>query len=185
MIKYAKITNEQTGLCEVGIGTNAEFYQAIGMTELDVQQSDIDNAWYLAEKCPMKTDKQKEKEERDRIDALCLTRSDVERAIYADKGMDFDDLIEYVKANVPTMNTKALKIELRANNFYRKHTYINQLATVLGYTSEDLDYLFQNKALPEKVTEPEQPAEPTTEENSVVEKATLVHSTVKEDGADE
>lgn len=169
MIKYAKITNEQTGLCEVGIGTNAEFYQSIGMTELDVQQSDIDNAWYLTEKCPMKTDEQKAKEERDRIDALCLTRSDVERAIYADKGMDFDDLIEYVKTNVPAMDVKALKIELRANNFYRKHPYINQLGTVLGYTSDDLDYLFQNKALPEKVTEPEQSTEPTTEENSVVE----------------
>ena len=91
--------------------------------------------------------------ERDRIDALCLTRSDVERAIYADKGMDFDDLIEYVKANVPTMDIKALKIELRANNFYRKHPYINQLGTVLGYTSDDLDYLFQYKTLPEKTND--------------------------------
>mgnify|MGYP004535653711 CR=1 FL=1 len=169
MIKYAKITNEQTGLCEVGIGTNAEFYQSIGMIELDVQQSDIDKAWYLTEKCPMKTDEQKAKEERDRIDALCLTRSDVERVIYADKGMDFDGLIEYVKTNIPAMDVKALKIELRANNFYRKHPYINQLGTVLGYTSDDLDYLFQNKALPEKVTKSEQPTEPTTEENSVAE----------------
>lgn len=131
------------------------------------------------------TEQELQQQERDRIDALCLTRSDVERAIYADKGMDFDDLIEYVKANVPTMNIKALKIELRANNFYRKHPYINQLGTVLGYTSDDLDYLFQNKALPEKVTETEQPAEPTTEENSVVEKATPAHSTIKEDDADE
>ena len=64
MIRYAKIINEQTGLCVVGIGTNAEFYQSIGMTELDVQQSDIDNSWYLTEKCPMKTDEEKEKEER-------------------------------------------------------------------------------------------------------------------------
>lgn len=165
MIKYAKITNEQTGLCEVGIGTNAEFYQSIGMTELDVQQSDIDNSWYLAKKCPMKTDEQKAKEERDRIDALCLTHSDVERAIYADKGMDFDDLIEYVKTNVPTMDVKRLKIELRANNFYRKHPYINQLGTVLGYASDDLDYLFQNKALPEKI------AEPAEVETSVVGKS--------------
>ena len=131
------------------------------------------------------TEEELQQQERDRIDALCLTRSDVERAIYADKGMDFDDLVEYVKTNIPTMDVKALKIELRANNFYRKHPYINQLGTVLGYTSDDLDYLFQNKALPEKVTEPEQPAEPTTEENSVVEKATPVHSTVKEDDADE
>ena len=59
MIKYAKVINEQTGLCEVGTGTNSKFYQSIGMTKLDVQQSDIDNAWYLTEKCPMKTDEEK------------------------------------------------------------------------------------------------------------------------------
>ena len=59
MIKYAKVINEQTGLCEVGTGTNSKFYQSIGMTKLDVQQSDIDNNWYLTEKCPMKTDEEK------------------------------------------------------------------------------------------------------------------------------
>ena len=59
MLKYAKITDEQTGLCEVGIGTNTEFYQSIGMTEQDVLQSDIDGNWYLADKCPRKTDEEK------------------------------------------------------------------------------------------------------------------------------
>lgn len=59
MIKYAKIINQEIGLCEVGTGTNAEFYQSIGMTLLDVQQSDIDGAWYLTEKCPMKSDEEK------------------------------------------------------------------------------------------------------------------------------
>ena len=58
MIKYAKIINEQTGLCEVGIGTNAEFYQSIGMTELDVTQSNIDNEWYLTSMCPNKPEEQ-------------------------------------------------------------------------------------------------------------------------------
>lgn len=55
MLKYAKITDEQTGLCEVGTGTNAEFYQSIGMTEQDVCQSSVDGNWYLSEKCPQKT----------------------------------------------------------------------------------------------------------------------------------
>lgn len=58
MIKYAKVINEQTGLCEVGTGTNSKFYTSIGMTNQDVQQSDIDNNWYLSEKCPMKTDEE-------------------------------------------------------------------------------------------------------------------------------
>ena len=52
MLKYAKIINEETGLCEVGMGTNVEFYQSLGMVMLDVEQSEKDNAWYLEEKCP-------------------------------------------------------------------------------------------------------------------------------------
>ena len=99
------------------------------------------------------TEEELRQQKRGRIDALCLTRSDVERAIYADKGMDFDDLVEYVKTNIPTMDVKALKIELRAGNFYRKHPYINQLGTALGYTSDDLDYLFQYKTLPENTND--------------------------------
>ena len=64
MIKHAKIVNEKTGLCEVGTGTNVLFYHSIGMTELDVQQSDIDNCWYLTEKCPMKSDDEKAQERK-------------------------------------------------------------------------------------------------------------------------
>ena len=37
MFKYAKITNEKTKQCEVGLGTNIAFYKKIGMTELDVE----------------------------------------------------------------------------------------------------------------------------------------------------
>lgn len=62
MFKYAKVINNETGLCEVGIGTNSQFYISIGMTELDVQQSDIDKNWYLSDKCPMKTDEEKLKQ---------------------------------------------------------------------------------------------------------------------------
>ena len=75
MIKYARITNQETGLCEVGLGTNSSFYQSIGMTPLDVQQSDIDGSWYLADKCPMKTDEQKELEEKNGSkEEICCTR---------------------------------------------------------------------------------------------------------------
>ena len=88
-------------------------------------------------------------EERARLDALSLTAADVERAIYKAKGMDFDDLIEAVK-DVPGMDIKALKIELRANNFFRNHPYINQIGALLGYSSDDLDYLFLHKEFPIK-----------------------------------
>ena len=46
MLKYAKVINEENKLCEVGIGTNIEFYESIGMTEQEVEQG-YDGAWYL------------------------------------------------------------------------------------------------------------------------------------------
>lgn len=101
--------------------------------------------------------------ERERLDMLSLTAADVERAIYKAKGMDFEDILELVKTN-PDIDIKALKIELKANNFYRGNPYINQVGALLGYTSDDLDYLFVNKSLP-LVNNPEQ----TNEGNSDVE----------------
>ena len=50
---YAKIIDEETKQCEVGIGTNAEFYKSIGMTEMDVEQG-YDGNWYVAGYAPQK-----------------------------------------------------------------------------------------------------------------------------------
>lgn len=149
MIKYCKIINNEKGLVEIGTGTNANFYKSIGMTQLDVQQSDIDGAWYLTDKCPMKTDEQKAQEEAQRIAMLNLTAADVERAIYKAKGLDFDDILTLVEAQplaedgTPQIDIKALKIELKANNFYRGNPYINQVGTLLGLTSQQLDEFFK------------------------------------------
>lgn len=52
MLKYAKITNEKTKQCEVGLGTNISFYEKIGMTELDVEQGY--DGWYLKGYAPQK-----------------------------------------------------------------------------------------------------------------------------------
>lgn len=133
MIKYAKITNEETGLCEVGLGTNAEFYQSIGMTQLDVQQSDIDNAWYLAEKCPMKTDEQKELEEKERIQELFMTRSDFFDGTIDAWGIGEDELLLVIKQVLDLLpfdektERKALNNFKNALNFYRKHTLFSLL----------------------------------------------------------
>lgn len=53
MLKYAKITNQETKQCEVGIGTNVEFYKSIGMTDMDVEQG-YDGAWYVKGYAPSK-----------------------------------------------------------------------------------------------------------------------------------
>lgn len=53
MLKYAKIVNEQTKECDVGIGTNTEFYKSIGMSEMDVEQA-YNGSWYIVGYAPEK-----------------------------------------------------------------------------------------------------------------------------------
>ena len=38
---------------------------------------------------------------------------------------------------------QGLEIELKANNFYRGNPYINQVGTLLGLTSQQLDEFFE------------------------------------------
>lgn len=95
---YGTVIDNNTGLCSIGTGTNIEFYKSIGMVELDVQQSDIDNAWYLAEKCPMKSDEQKIKEEQDKINHLTMTALDF--ITYIKKaGVSDEIILQYLQAN--------------------------------------------------------------------------------------
>ena len=54
MIKYAKLINEETKQCEVGIGTNDEFYKSIGLIEMDVEYCDWNGSWYLTGYAPEK-----------------------------------------------------------------------------------------------------------------------------------
>ena len=82
--------------------------------------------------------------ERERIALLNMTGADVERAIYKVKGIDFDDILAMVKDN-PTIDEKALKIEFKANNFFRGNPYIEQVGSLLGFTSEMLDKFFDTK----------------------------------------
>lgn len=56
MIKYAKIVNEETKVCQVGIGTNDKFYQAMGMTKLDVEQA-YNGQWYIKGFAPAEPEK--------------------------------------------------------------------------------------------------------------------------------
>lgn len=83
--------------------------------------------------------------EKERIGKLFLTRADVERGIYQAKGMDFDDILAFVTANPPEgLDIKALKIELKANNFYRGNPYVDTIGALLGFTSEQLDKFFMD-----------------------------------------
>ena len=62
MKKYAKIINQETKQCEVGIGTNEKYYKSLGMTLQDVEQGK-DNNWYLVGYAPKQTEDERLKAE--------------------------------------------------------------------------------------------------------------------------
>lgn len=98
-------------------------------------------------------EQREQQQERERLDSLFLTPSDVERALYKAKGMDFEDLKALIQSQAPSIDMKALSIEFRANNFYRGVVVggmrlIDVVGALLGYTPSDMDYLFEHKELP-------------------------------------
>lgn len=131
----------------------------------------------------MTVDEQKEKQnkaERERLDSLTLTPADVERALYKAKAMDFDDLKVLITEKLPDIDTKALAIEFRAKDFYRGATIadgtrlFDVVGALLGYTSDNMDYLFENKELPKNdnstdTTQPDTVSDEVETENTDTE----------------
>lgn len=90
------------------------------------------------------TQEELNQQERNRKDMLALTRCDVLKALYQAKGITPNDIKALLKDNVEAL------IELEyAQNFYRGHPIIKAIGEQLGFTSDDLDYLFENKKFKE------------------------------------
>ena len=99
--------------------------------------------------------KQKQaQEERQRLNLLNLTKADVLLALYEDKGLTPDDIKTMLKDNVPAL----IKFDY-ASSYYRGDEVVNALGLALGYTTEEMDYLFENKKFPEKPVEPVEPSD--------------------------
>ena len=100
MIKFAKVKDKLTGLCNVGLGSNTDFYKSIGMVELDVEQSEKDNQWYLATQCPHYTPEEKEEMERERINNLTMTALDF-IGVLQSFGLTLEQINAYLESNLP------------------------------------------------------------------------------------
>ena len=102
------------------------------------------------------TEEEKQAQEQERITMLSLTSADVERGIYKATGKDFDDVVAFVTQLQPEgLDIKALKIELKANNFYRGNPYVDEVGKLLGFSKEQLDRFFETgdyKMLVDEVT---------------------------------
>ena len=91
MKKFAKILDNESKLCSIGIGTDTEFYRSIGMSEMEVEQA-YDGSWYVKGFAPEKPVEEKEARVRqvrnqylEQTDKYMITDypvSDEERALY-------------------------------------------------------------------------------------------------------
>lgn len=131
--------------------TREELEQALQfMVYTDIEETDITYELYGGEYL---TPEEIAVKERQRLDALTLTPADVERALYKEKKMDFDDLKALIAEQLPQVDIKGLSIEFRAKDFFRGAEangmrLFDVVGALLGYTPEDMDYLFENKELP-------------------------------------
>lgn len=106
MIKYAKVTNEETKECQVGTGTNIEFYKKIGLTEMEVEQA-YNGQWYLNGYAPAKPEPTLEEQVAKLEAETGLTRVMREMVLVENSGAS-----DYVKAKAQEIEDLAQ--ELRA-----------------------------------------------------------------------
>ena len=100
MLKYAKIINEETKLCEVGLGTNAEFYKSIGMIEMDVEQA-YNGSWYVKGYAPEKTIEELNEDIRRQRQARYEAESDPLR-------LDYDEALAREQGNAEELKQEWL-----------------------------------------------------------------------------
>ena len=104
MLKFAKITNEKTKACQVGLGTNEKFYRAIGMTELEVEQA-YDSSWYLKGYAPSKPEPTTEEKVQALELSTGLTRVMREMVLAENSGAS-----DYVKAKAQEIEDLAKQL---------------------------------------------------------------------------
>lgn len=98
MLKYAKVINEVTKQCEVGLGSNIEFYKSIGMIEMEIEQAYNGN-YYVKGYCP---EKPQEIINQERIADLekYLTMTDWYTIRFADTGKEIPTEIKKARQDV-------------------------------------------------------------------------------------
>lgn len=127
-MKYAKIINDETKKVSVILGNaNADFIKDNGYTLQDVEQSDIDNDWYLKGFAPMKTDEDKAREEAERINMLTMTALDF-ITFLQEAGLTLEQINAYLETNL------AVKMQLT----YCQNVYCGVAKSFMPVTVGDL-----------------------------------------------
>ena len=107
---YAKIINEETKLCDVGLGTNTDFYKSIGMVEMEVEQA-YNGSWYLKGYAPAKPEPTIE-EQVTKLEAKTgLTRIMREMVLADNSGAS-----DYIKAKAQEIEELAKQLRVESND---------------------------------------------------------------------
>ena len=85
--------------------------------------------------------------EKERIAKLSLTKREVFLALYKAKGLT----PEMIRSQIT--DTEALIEFDYATEYFRFNPLIDKIGLMLGYSSDDIDYLFEHKQLPESEVE--------------------------------
>lgn len=148
MKKYAKIIDNNTKACEVGVGTNTNFYESIGMTEMEVEQA-YDGSYYLKGYAPSQPlDELKEK----KLDELTAAGHQFDNQL-VNENMIINSALGF-KANADLRSQNNLNGLIAANkepvayvdSQNAVHTLsLAQLNTLLAECIENGQYLYQQK----------------------------------------
>lgn len=143
MKKYAKIVNEKTKACEVGLGTNANFYQLIGMIEQEVEQG-FNGQWYLLGYAPEKPLDELKQEKHNEINQAREQARKTEGVLYND---DLFDIDETSQSNILAQ----IKVAELLNNSEATYTYRSKTNQNHSFTVTQLQEL--GLAIAQKVNE--------------------------------
>lgn len=138
MKKYCKLLDNETGLVQLGAGCSTDYYISIGMELRDVEESEIDYNWYLAEKCPHYTPDEKDEKEKERISQLQCTKR-VFILMLEQLGLDYyEQILPLIEANRQAKLEWELCVELQ-----RANPLLDAMGTQLGITPDQIDNLFK------------------------------------------
>lgn len=140
---YAKIINEETKACEVGLGTNANFYQSIGMIEQEVEQG-FNGQWYLLGYAPEKPLDELKQEKHNEINQAREQARKTEGVLYND---DLFDIDETSQSNILAQ----IKVAELLNNSEATYTYRSKTNQNHSFTVTQLQEL--GLAIAQKVNE--------------------------------
>ena len=142
MKKYAKIVNQDTKLCEVGLGTDLEFYQSIGFTEMEVELS-YDGDWYVLGYTPQKPLELYKQEKLNELKTLKdekLSEFSYQDKIYQIDESSKTNINGKISAILLSQNTEA---PIKSVNWIAKDNSITQFSTAefLAFSQAIANYI--------------------------------------------